>query len=270
MRGASREAFAQARDQLASTVRQRGVASQLGDELFSVAWLLDAQPTLRRALTDISRPPADRAGLARALLTGKLGRTTLDLVVSLAEARWSVPRDLADATEQLAVLANAAAADEAGHLDDVEDELFRFGRVIAGSAGLAAALNDPLVPGSAKSQLVSTLLAGKVSETTLRLISAAAAHPRGRSLEMCLTDYAQLAAEWRERLIAVVRVAVPLGEDERRRLAAALAAAFGRQVHLDILTDPGVLGGISVRIGDEFIDGSVASRLATLRRRLAA
>jgi F-type H+-transporting ATPase subunit delta len=79
-----------------------------------------------------------------------------------------------------------------------------------------------------------------------------------------------LAAEWRERLIAVVRVAIPLSESERERLAAALSAAFGHGIRLDVLIDPGVLGGISVRIGDEFIDGSVASRLAALRRELAA
>jgi F-type H+-transporting ATPase subunit delta len=270
MRGASRESWAQAREELAAAVRPPGVAGPLGDELFSVVWLLDGQLTLRRALTDISRPPDDRAGLARAVLQGKVGQATLTLVASLAAAHWAVPRDLSDATEQLAVLATAAAADEAGHLSDVEDELFRFGRVLASAPDLAGALSDPLAPASAKRQLVETLLGNKVSDSSLRLISAAVTHPRGRSLEMCLIDYAQLAAEWRERLIAVVRVAVPLGEGERRRLAAGLAAVFGRQVHLDILVDPGVLGGISVRIGDEFIDGSVASRLAALRRQLAA
>jgi F-type H+-transporting ATPase subunit delta len=270
MRGASRESWARAQEELAGAVRQPGAAGPLGDELFSVTWLLDAQPALRRALTDISRPSDDRAGLARALLRGKVGEATLTLVAGLAADHWSVPRDLSDATERLAVLATAAAADEAGHLDDVEDELFRFGRILASAPDLAAALSDPLAPGSAKRQLVEGLLARKVSDSSQRLISAAVTHPRGRSLEMCLIDYAQLAAEWRERLIAVVRVAVPLGADERRRLAAALAAAFGRQVHLDILVDPGVLGGISVRIGDEFIDGSVASRLAALRRQLAA
>jgi len=270
MRGASRASLAQAQERLASAVSEPGVADVLSDELFSVVGLLDSQPVLRRALTDTTRRPADRAGLVRALLEGKVGRPTLHLVAGLAAARWSVPRNLTDATEELAVLATSAAADETGHLDDVEDELFRFSRVVSGSPELRAALTSLQAPASAKRELLDTLLGGKVTASSLRLIAAAVVHPRGRNLELRLADYARLVAEWRERLIAVVRVAVPLGADDRERLAAALTAAFGRGVHLDVLIDPDVLGGISVRIGDEFIDGSVASRLAALRRQLAA
>jgi F-type H+-transporting ATPase subunit delta len=270
MRGASRASLAAARERLASAVGEPGTADGLSDELFSVVGLLDSQPVLRRALTDTTRRPADRAGLVRALLEGKVSRPALHLAGGLVAARWSVPRDLTDATEELAVLAAAAAADEAGHLDDVEDELFRFSRVVSGSPELRAALTSLQAPASAKRQLLGALLDGKVTRSSLRLITAAVVHPRGRNLEVCLADYARLAAEWRDRLIAIVRVAIPLGADERERLAAALSAAFGRGVHLDILIDPGVLGGMSVRIGDEFIDGSVASRLAALRRQLAA
>jgi F-type H+-transporting ATPase subunit delta len=270
MRGASRASLSEARDRLATTVAQPGTAAGLSDELFAVVGLLDAQPALRRALTDPTRPQAARAGLARSLLEGKVSRTTLDTVTSLAAEHWSEPGDLATATEQLAVLAAAAAAEEAGQLDEVEDELVRFGQLVAGTPQLRSALSNPLAPAELKRQLVNTLLAGKVSDTSLRLITQAAVHPRGRSLDASLTEYARLTAEWRQRLIAVVRVAVPLSDSERDRLATALAAAFGHGIHLDVLVDPAVLGGISIRIGDEVIDGSVASRLATLRRKLAA
>ncbi len=235
-----------------------------------MAGLLDAQPALRRALTDPTRPQAARAGLVRSLLEGKVSQATLNTVAGLAAAHWSGPADLATAAEQLAVLAAAAAADETGHLDDVEDELFRFGQLVAGSPPLRAALSSPVAPADLKRQLVHTLLAGKVTDTTLRLVTQAAVHPRGRSLDASLTEYARLVAEWRQRLVAVVRVAVPLSDSERDRLAAALAAAFGHGIHLDVLLDPAVLGGISIHIGDEVIEGSVASRLAALRRQLAA
>jgi len=270
MRGASRASLSEAQDRLATTVAEPGTAAGLSDELFAVVGLLDAQPALRRALTDPTRPPAARAGLARSLLEGKVSRATLNTVGGLAAARWSEPADLATATEQLAVSAAAAAADAAGRLDEVEDELFRFGQVVAGTPPLRSALSSPVAPAELKRQLVDTLLAGKVSDTSLRLITQAAVHPRGRSVDASLTEYARLTAEWRQRLIAVIRVAVPLSDSERDRLAAALAAAFGRGIHLDVLLDPAVLGGISVRIGDEFLDGSVASRLAALQRKLAA
>ena len=93
---------------------------------------------------------------------------------------------------------------------------------------------------------------------------------RGRSLDASLEEYARLAAERRERLVAEVHVAIALTAQQRRRLAAALAAAYGRDVHLNVVLDPQVIGGMSVQIADEIIDGSMAGRLADLRRRLAA
>ncbi len=168
------------------------------------------------------------------------------------------------------MLATAAVAESDGDLDDLEDELFRFTRIVSGNPALRSALSSPVAPAELKRQLLHTLLDGKVTGSALRLITMAAVHPRGRSLDAGLTEYARLAADWRERLIAVVRVAVPLSGSERQRLIAALSTAYGHDIHLDVLIDPGVLGGMSVRIGDELIDGSVASRLAALHRQLAA
>jgi len=126
------------------------------------------------------------------------------------------------------------------------------------------------VPPEARAGLVSQLVAGKVSDPGLRLITQAAAHPRGRSLDTGLEAYADLVAELRERLVAEVHVAIPLTGEQRGRLAAALVAVYGHDVYLNVVLDPGLIGGITVRVGDELINGSIASRLAELRRDLAA
>ena len=270
MRGPSRASLAEARQQLSAAVTSAPAARTLGDELFAVVTLLDGEPALRRALTDSSRPAAARTGLVRDLLGGKVGDATLELVATLAAGHWSSPADLSEAAEQLAVLAIVAAAERGRHLDDLEDELFRFGRVVAGAPELRTVLSNPDIPAEYKRALLDSLLEGKATADTRRLISEAATHPRGRNLDASLAEYARLAAQWRERLIAVVRVAVALSADQRERLAAALEAAYGHEIHLNVLVDPHLVGGMSVRIGDEFIDGSVASRLAVLRRRLAA
>jgi F-type H+-transporting ATPase subunit delta len=247
MRGPSRAALAEARQRLSEALTSAAEARTLGDELFAVLRVLDEQSGLRRALAESSRRPEARSELARTLLRGRVSDATLDLFVSICEARWSRPADLTDAVEQLAVTAFAAAAERGRHLDDLEDQLFRFGRVI-----------------------MDTLLEGKVTADTRRLIGQAAEHPRGRSLDLSLEEYAKVVAQWRQRLIALARVAIPLTARQRERLVAALESAYGHEVHLNVLVDPRVEGGISVQIGDEFIDGSVASRLAALRRRLAA
>jgi F-type H+-transporting ATPase subunit delta len=272
MRGASRASLSAAKERLASALAggDAAQATQIGDDLFAVAGLLDGEPGLRRSLSDPSRDRAARTGLAEALLAGKVAEPSLELVKVLVGARWSEAGDLADAAEELAVLAIAEAADCEGKLDDLEDDLFRFGRIVQANPDLRSALSNQFVPAEGRRNVVTQLVAGKVIEPALRLITQAAAHPRGRSLDAALEAYANLAAELRERLVAEVHVAVPLTDDQRGRLAAALVAAYGHDVHLNVVLDPEVLGGLSVQIGDELINGSVASRLAELRRDLAA
>jgi F-type H+-transporting ATPase subunit delta len=270
MRGASRGSFIMAREQLTTALADRADPAVLGEELFAVTHLLDREPGLRRALTDATSPTAARSGLARRLLDGRVSAPTVDLVSGMADLRWSWPRDLADAAEELGVLATAAAAEGAGQLDDLEEELFRFSRIVSTEPALRSALEDQGRPDEGKRGLLDTLLAAKVSPAALRLITQAVIYPRGRNLETTLDEYGRLAAAWRQRLIAVVRVASGLTEQQRGRLAAALSHTYGHDVHLNVVVDPRVVGGISVQIGDEFIDGSVASRLATLRQRLAS
>lgn len=270
MRGISRASLAEVEERLAPLTASAQAATTLGDELFSVAGLLATQPALRRALSDLSRSAQARADLATAVLSGKISDEAAGLVAAVAAARWSAPGDVTDAVEQLAVHAIVAAAEEDGRLDSLEDELFRFGRVVASQPDLRMALTNPFVSTDAKRQLLSDLLAAKVTPEALRLITQAAINPLGRSLDVSLDDYAKLAARRRERLVAEVHVAVPLSDEQRDRLAAALAAAYGHEVHLNVVLDPRVTGGMTVRVGDELIDGSIATRLAAAGRRLVA
>jgi F-type H+-transporting ATPase subunit delta len=269
MRGASKASLAQASDQLAAVATDKATADALGDELFAVASLLDSEHGLRRALTDPAREADAKAGLARSLLTGKVSAATLDLVAGLVSARWSVPRDLADAAEELAARAVVISADRSRKLDELEDELFRFGRVVAAQPALRAALSDPFLPAERKRGLIGALLDGKVTPATEKLVTQAALDPRGRTLENSLDAYARLAAERRQRMVAEVHVATALTSSQQERLAAALAAVYGHDVHLNIVLDAQVVGGMSIQVGDEFIDASVVSRLAALRRKLA-
>jgi F-type H+-transporting ATPase subunit delta len=270
MRGISRSSLAEVEARLEPMTASAQAAATLGDEPFSVAGLLASQPALRRAFGDPSRSAAARAGLAGTVLSGKVSAPTAEIVAAVAGARWSAPGDLTDATEQLAVQAIVASAEHAGRLDELEDELFRFGRIVASQAELRIALTNPFVPADGKRQLISRLLEGKATPETVRLVTEAATNPLGRSLDVSLEDYARLAARRRERLVAEVHVAVPLTDRQRERLAASLAAAYGHQVHLNVVLDPRVAGGLTVRVGDELIDGSVSTRLAEAGRRLAS
>jgi F-type H+-transporting ATPase subunit delta len=270
MRGASRASLADARERLDALLARTSSASQLADELFAVVDLLDHQAQLRRSLADAASAKAARTGLVQAILGSRVSADTAELVGSVASSEWSSAADLTDALEQLAVLAIVSDADRAGHLDDLEDDLFRFGRLVGGQAELRAALSNPFAPANAKRDLVNTLLADKTIPQTVQLVTEAALRPRGRSLDASLEVYAGLAADYRQRLVAEVRVASELSAAQRGRLAAALADRYGHQVHLNIVLDPHVIGGMIIRIRGEQIDGSVAARLSEARRRLTA
>lgn len=268
MRGTSRLSLADAEER-AEPLFASVDGVRLGEDLFAVGRLLDSSAALRRAVTDPSREGDAKAGLVARLLDGQVSGEAVDLVSGMARARWSEARDLGDAVEALGVTAVLAAAERSGDLDAVEDELFRFRRVVEGNGGLAAAFTDRSVPADSVTGLVEGLLDGKVTRPTLVLVRQAATHPRGRSVTAVLEDFTEVAAERRQRLVAQVTAAVPLTEEQRARLARVLAAVYERTIRLNVDVDTEVLGGLRVQVGDEIIDASVLSRLDEARRRLA-
>jgi F-type H+-transporting ATPase subunit delta len=195
-----------------------------------------------------------------------LSKPAEQIVEALVRASWSKPADLVDAADELAAQALFAGAEHAGVLDEVEDELFRFGRILDREPALRSALTDPSLPADRKVALLDALLDDRVQDATGVLVRELTLHPRGRTLDRALEDYARLAAARRERLIASVRSVVPLTDEQLTRLAAALAERLGHQVHLNVELDPDLIGGLTVRVGDLLFDGSIAHRLSLARR----
>lgn len=263
MRGVSADAFAKAGEALPEQAE-----AGLGDELFAVARLFDANGTLRRAMTDPARPADAKSSMAEQLLGGKVSDAALAVVSAAVSGRWSSTRDLPDALDDLSVRADVRYADQQRGLDDLEDELFRLERVVGAERELADKLGDRTIPLERRQELIKGLLDGKAGETTIRLAERAVTG-RGRGFGAALAAYQTVAAEHRNASIATVRVASDLTEEERTRLADALSRQYGRSIQVNVIVDPAVLGGIRVDIGDEVIDGTVASKLADAQRRIA-
>src|SRR5690348_18065031 len=151
VRGVSRTSFAGLTEQLeVEDITSAGVATRLGNELFAVVGLLDTEHGLRRALSDPGKPAAEKAAVASALLHGKVAGRTEALIVAAAESRWATSGDLVDAIEQLAVEAMVIAGEAEDGLDDLEDGLFRFGRVVSGQPDRGAGSGGPWRAGGGK------------------------------------------------------------------------------------------------------------------------
>ncbi|GMA88620.1 hypothetical protein GCM10025868_38700 [Angustibacter aerolatus] len=123
MQGASRGSLASARERLRALLAGTGSDhAAVADGLFAVADLLDANVSLRRALTDPSSEGEQKASIVQRLLSGKVPSEVVDLVAGLVRDRWARTRDLPDAIDTLGADTVLSDAEATGRLDAVEDE----------------------------------------------------------------------------------------------------------------------------------------------------
>lgn len=267
--GSSRESLKASRAMLDAAVKgaTQEAASQLCAELFSCAQILADSIALRRAITDPSRDSASKVALVTEIFGKSIDTKALEIITSIASLRWSSSADLVPVIEQLAIEAQGSAANIAGELDRVEDEFFAVSQTVSDSFELRKALTTTGAD-EAKAALVAQLLGKNYTDSTRTLVSHLVSNLRGRSIEAAFEDYFFALAARRNRLIALVQVAAPLTEPQRERLASLLATQVGQPVRINIEVDPTVVGGVSVRFGDEIIDGTISNRLAGAGRAL--
>lgn len=270
MQGSSRAAAVATRDAFREVLVGGAEPARLGDELFAVVATLDSSATLRRALADSSREATEKQGLVQRLFAGKLTDGAIRVLAVASGERWSSDRDLTDTLEGLGVEAMVASAEAHNRAGRVEDELFRFERIVAADNALHAAMGNQSAPADSRVELVNDLLGSKVADETLALARQAVAHPRGRRFDRTIETYLDLVAKRREQQTATVTSAVPLSETERDRLAAGLARIYGGKIHVNSVVDPRVMGGVKVEIGDELIDGTVLRKLEGARRAMGS
>ena len=264
MGSATREALASSRAVLAAHGRTTDLAT--GDGLLDSGRVIGDSAQLLSALVDPAADAAAKATLVAAVFSAKLTPTALDLLQSVAAARWSSHSDLLAGIEELGLRAVAASAPVAGA---VEAELFEFGTAVASNGELELALASKLGAISAKVGLVDSLLTGKVSEQTLVIVRHLVQQPRGRRIGALLRFAATVVADEGGTAIATVSTAELLSAAQLERLRASLTARYGRTLTINQVVDRAIVGGVRVQIGDDVIDGTIATRLKDLRLQLA-
>ena len=267
---ASRAAQAELRTALGGDLPARaGSLTERAAELHNVSRLFETEPRLRRTLGDPATSAERRRDLAASLLTGKVSDTAVALVSQAVGLRWSNPWDLTDGLSMLGDEILLDSALHAGHLDNVEDELFRFGRILRAQDELRGLLDEQAVPADRRVALMNDVLAGKADPVTVALLDQAVRSGRKRTMELAIDDLLERTAVIRGQSMADVTSAILLSDEQEQRLGAALSRIYGRLITVRTQVDPAVQGGLIVRVGDEIIDGSVARRLADVRAELA-
>jgi len=268
--GSSRQSLVIARGSLDAAVKgvSAATASEISTHLFFAAEVFASKTALRRAITDPSRDIASKTALIKELFGSKIGKEASALISGIAALRWSAGKDVIYVLEQLAIEAEASAANINNELDRVEDELFSASRLLVDSSELRSAL----VGGAGadlKAQLVTEILSKKASASTVKLVRALVTQRRGRSIEAAFAEYLFGLANRRNRLIAVVRTAAPISDAQKVRLSGAIEKQVGQPIRVNIQVDPTIIGGVSIKFADELIDASISNRLAHAGRALA-
>ncbi|MGH9044200.1 MAG: F0F1 ATP synthase subunit delta [Acidimicrobiales bacterium] len=274
------------REPLSTSSRRR-----LAEELSAVARLVEGSPQLAAALADTAVPPSARQGILTELLSDKVAQDTLGLVsfaVSATKASevsaalgWLATR-VDEGSDEQAPLGHVAARERLGgyaaalfeHLDvdqlsKVEDQLFRFARIVESTPKLRAALTDRELRFDARAQLVSDLLAGKVEDATCALAGFVARAGRPRDFVGSLDWLVARAASARGWRVADVRTAEPIADSQREAIERVLSGLAKGPVELRVTVDEELLAGAVIEVGDLRLDATARGRLERLRAELA-
>jgi F-type H+-transporting ATPase subunit delta len=262
MGSASRAALEAAKSALASAT---GVTRGTGEQLLSAGRDIAGSAQLRALLADPSVEVAEKTGLI-AKIFSSLDPAAASLLGELVGSRWSNSDQLIDGIEQVGIRAIATSVPDGA---DIEGELFMFARAVSSDPELELAVGSKLGDAAGKASLVDSLLKNKVDAGTLSIVRHLVQTPRGRRIGQLLTLAAETVADASGGIVANVTAAAPLSEAQLETLAATLKTQYGREPRIAVRIDPAVLGGLRVQVGDDVIDGTIASRLSELRLQLA-
>ena len=271
MRGeASRIADRESRDSLAPKLRDtREDAWRIGNELFTITKVLDDSIQLERALTDPSRPVADKVAVLKELLGDNAHPMTMEIMTDLVSRRWSRARDIANAVEDFGVDAMMYYADATDATLQVSIELSELHSALLNLPVVRAKLYDYQATSEARVKLFREVFSGKtLNKVTMRLAEHATCNLRRRryleTIQWLINKFSRHMGE----SMVTVTTATPLKKEQIKRLAEVYSAKVGRQVHINSVVDPTVLGGMRIQVGDEVTDNTVVAQLQNLHRKV--
>ncbi|KAB6832215.1 F0F1 ATP synthase subunit delta [Bifidobacterium longum] len=271
MRGeASRIADRESRDSLAPKLRDtREDAWRIGNELFTITKVLDDSIQLERALTDPSRPVADKVAVLKELLGDNAHPMTMEIMTDLVSRRWSRARDIANAVEDFGVDAMMYYADATDATLQVSIELSELHSALLNLPVVRAKLYDYQATSEARVKLFREVFSGKtLNKVTMRLAEHATCNLRRRryleTIQWLINKFSRHMGE----SMVTVTTATPLKQEQIKRLVEVYSAKVGRQVHINSVVDPTVLGGMRIQVGDEVTDNTVVAQLQNLHRKV--
>ena len=273
LRSASRQALTDLIDRFNEIAEDLDDAelTTVAEELVSVAELLTHEVVVTRYLATRAEDSSPRVRLIERLLSGKVGDPALEVLRIAVSERWSDSPDLIVAVQHIARQALLVRAERAGHIDEVADQLFWFSRVLDAQPRLASLLGDTTVPAEGRVQLLRNVL-GRAGQNVDPIAAALLAQTvellQGEPADDAILRLAGVALARHGEVIARVSAAAELSDAQLTRLTEVLTRVYANPVTVQTHIDPELLGGLTISVGDEVIDGTLSSRLARAQTQL--
>lgn len=153
-------------------------------------------------------------------------------------------------------------------VDVVSDSLAAFVGYLKENDTFRQFLEAPNVSEGDKRSLIAEVFSGVLHPLIIRFLSLVVDKHREPLIGEIATAWSELIDERMNRQTATVATAVPIDGEMVEEVRSSLETATGKSVVLTAEVDPQLLGGLVIRTGDAVMDGSLRTRLSTLRQRL--
>jgi F-type H+-transporting ATPase subunit delta len=153
-------------------------------------------------------------------------------------------------------------------IDQAEEEIKLVVSTIESVDELRKILEHPLITIEEKKGIVAEIFKNKISAIILNFLYLLIDNHRQFYLKDIFLAFVELVNSARKIIQAEVTSAVDLNETEKEKLSGVIQNFTGKKVEPVFKVDPTIIGGVILRIGDKVIDGSIKSKLNSLREHL--
>ncbi|MDG2291506.1 MAG: ATP synthase F1 subunit delta [Phycisphaerales bacterium] len=151
---------------------------------------------------------------------------------------------------------------------ELADELEQVAELLAGSGDLQALFCSPIIDGDRRANALRSIFENRVTDLMLRFMLVLNSNGRLNHFDPIQMAYDLMVQDAFDRVEVDVVTAMPLDESALARVKDSIQQALGKDPVLHPSVDASILGGIQIRVGDQLMDGSVATRLRRLGHRL--
>ena len=160
-----------------------------------------------------------------------------------------------------------ASALDTESIDEIKEELKTMA-LVSSTIEVKGMIEDPTLSNNEILNSLKILLEGTISKTSQSLLNVLAENNRFNLLEAIFEIYKEIVAKHKEQKSVEVFVATKPSSDTEETIKTRLVSTYGEGTNVEFKIDPNIMGGLSIKVGDETLDLSVKGKVKKLINQL--